>query len=48
MNWMEMVMMEEKNINLNDLNLLTMVDTAEEVVDHVLDFYTKHALQPNF
>jgi uncharacterized protein (TIGR00730 family) len=48
MNWMEMVMMEEKNISIADLNLLAMVDTAEEVVENVLNFYTKHSLQPNF
>jgi uncharacterized protein (TIGR00730 family) len=48
MSWMEMVMMKEKNVNAADLELLKMVDTAEEVVEHVLQFYTKHSLQPNF
>ena len=48
LNWMEMVMMEEKNVSVKDLSLLAMVDTAEEVVEHVLDFYSKHSLQPNF
>jgi predicted Rossmann-fold nucleotide-binding protein len=48
MAWMETIMMKEKNINAADLELLKMVDTAEEVVEHVLQFYSKHALQPNF
>jgi len=46
--WMETVMMKEKNINAADLDLLAMVDSAEEVVEKVLQFYTKHSLQPNF
>ena len=46
--WMETVMMQEKNVNAADLDLLKMVDTAEEVVDEVLQFYTKNSLQPNF
>jgi len=46
--WMETVMKQEKNVNAADLDLLKMVDTAEEVVDEVLQFYTKNSLQPNF
>ncbi|HTL09837.1 MAG TPA: TIGR00730 family Rossman fold protein [Chitinophagaceae bacterium] len=46
--WMETVMMKEKNINAADLELLALVDSAEEVVEKVLQFYTKHSLQPNF
>jgi len=41
-------MMKEKNVSAADLDLLKMVDTADEVVEHVLQFYTKHSLQPNF
>ena len=48
MGWLETVMLQEKNISLNDLELLKIADTAEEVVEHVLQFYTKHSLQPNF
>jgi uncharacterized protein (TIGR00730 family) len=48
MGWMENVMMKENYISKEDFQLLYIADTAEEVVDHVLNFYTKHALQPNF
>jgi len=41
-------MAKENNISEKDLDLLKMADTAEEVVQHVLNFYTQHALQPNF
>jgi uncharacterized protein (TIGR00730 family) len=48
MGWLETMMIQEKNISLEDLELLKVADTAEEVVEHVLHFYTKHSLQPNF
>jgi len=47
--WMKEVMMgQENNISLADLDLLKVADTADEVAEHVKQFYTKHALQPNF
>jgi uncharacterized protein (TIGR00730 family) len=46
--WMQQTMLDEKNISPQDLELLKIVDTAEEVVAHVLQFYKKHTLQPNF
>ncbi|MFM2362783.1 MAG: hypothetical protein RLZZ316_1685, partial [Bacteroidota bacterium] len=48
MNWLENTMLKEKYISSEDLDLLKVADTAEEVVEHVLHFYSKHALQPNF
>jgi uncharacterized protein (TIGR00730 family) len=48
MGWLESVMMREKNISAEDLELLKIADTADEVAEHVLHFYTKHSLQPNF
>jgi uncharacterized protein (TIGR00730 family) len=49
MSWLETVMQkQEKNISAEDLNLLKVADTAEEVVEHLLHFYNKHPLQPNF
>lgn len=48
MGWLENIMMQEKNISMDDLGLLKVADTADEVADHVLNFYSKHALQPNF
>jgi uncharacterized protein (TIGR00730 family) len=49
MAWLETVMLQqEKNISAQDLDLLKVADTAEEVVEHLLDYYSKHPLQPNF
>lgn len=47
--WMKTVMLEQSaNISKEDLDLLIVADTPEEVAGHVLHFYTKHPLQPNF
>ncbi|MDF2187519.1 TIGR00730 family Rossman fold protein [Paraflavitalea sp. CAU 1676] len=47
--WMKETMLQKSNnISPNDLDLLKVVDTPEEVVEHVLQFYTKNPLQPNF
>jgi uncharacterized protein (TIGR00730 family) len=47
--WMREVMGEqEKNINLHDLDLLQVFDTADEVVNFLLDFYKNKPLAPNF
>lgn len=48
-NWMKDTMLEtEHNINPDDLNLLKIVDTADEAVKHIVDFYSKYLLKPNF
>jgi uncharacterized protein (TIGR00730 family) len=49
--WVKDVMLTEKNINPNDMELLQVVDTPDEAVKVVTDFYLKHtnaALKPNF
>jgi len=47
--WMKKSMLaDEKNISPQDFDLLKIVDTPEEVTQHVLSFYSKNALQPNF
>ncbi len=47
--WMEETMLQKSNnISKVDLELLKIADTPAEVADHVLQFYTKHPLQPNF
>jgi uncharacterized protein (TIGR00730 family) len=47
--WMKQTMLEQSNnVSQKDLDLLKIADTADEVADHVLDFYTKNALQLNF
>jgi uncharacterized protein (TIGR00730 family) len=39
---------EEHNINMEDLDLIHLFDTAEEVVDFMLDYYKTKPLAPNF
>ena len=36
------------NINEADLDLFKIVDTADEAVKHIVDFYSKYMLKPNF
>jgi uncharacterized protein (TIGR00730 family) len=48
-NWIKNTMLEEEhNINLKDLDLVKIVDTADEAVKHITDFYSKYLLKPNF
>jgi uncharacterized protein (TIGR00730 family) len=42
------VLMKEKNINDIDLELLSLVDTAEEAVNNIEKFYSKYLHKPNF
>ena len=44
----EVVLDKEKNINSEDLDLFSIVDTPEEAVEIIDNFYTKYVLQPNF
>jgi len=44
----ESMLAQEHNVNPDDLNLLTIVDTADEAVKHIVDFYSKYLLKPNF
>jgi len=47
--WMKSQMQElESNIKEEDLNLFRVVDTAEEAVSHIVRFYDKYTLKPNF
>lgn len=47
--WMhETMLTKANNVSAADLDLLKIVDTPEEVVEHMLQFYTKHPLEPNF
>jgi uncharacterized protein (TIGR00730 family) len=46
--WLKVRMLEEKNICPKDLDLFILVDTAEEAVKHIDDFYNKYSLKPNF
>ncbi|MEZ4902630.1 MAG: TIGR00730 family Rossman fold protein [Spirosomataceae bacterium] len=47
--WIKSTMLEtEHNINPEDLKLFSLVDTAEEAVKVIDDFYAKYLLKPNF
>jgi len=49
MDWIKTTLLEkEHNINAEDLNLFSIVDTAEEAVDAIDNFYSQYLLQPNF
>ncbi len=46
--WIKEVVLEEGNINEKDLDLFYLVDTADEAVDMINEFYSKYLLSPNF
>lgn len=47
--WVKTTMAEEhKNIGEKDLELVQLVDTADEAVAIVTDFYSKYRIKPNF
>ncbi len=46
--WIKDVLVTEKMISEQDLNLFNLVDTPEEAVHVIDDFYGKYLLSPNF
>jgi uncharacterized protein (TIGR00730 family) len=46
--WIKEVLVEEKLVSEEDLNLFNIVDTPEEAVKVIDDFYSKYILSPNF
>ena len=46
--WVEKTMLGNAYISAEDLKLYRMVDTAEDAVEHILRFYEKYLLKPNF
>jgi uncharacterized protein (TIGR00730 family) len=47
--WIKEVMLaKEKNISIEDLDLINVVDTPAEAVEIINDFYKKYTLKPNF
>ncbi|MBS0010567.1 MAG: TIGR00730 family Rossman fold protein [Bacteroidales bacterium] len=49
LDWIKKTMLEEEeNISEEDLELFSIVDTADEAVDHIDSFYAKYLLSPNF
>lgn len=48
MDWIKKVLITEKNISPEDLDLFHVVDTADEAVDVIDSFYKKYMHKPNF
>ena len=48
MDWIKNTMLEAGNISPQDLDLVKLVDTEEEVVEIIDSFYKGHTLSPNF
>ena len=49
LDWIKEVMLDrEKNISIEDLDLINIVDTPIEAVDVINNFYKKYTLKPNF
>ena len=47
--WIKNTLLEkEHNISPEDLDLIKIVDSAEEAVNHISDYYKNHHLKPNF
>lgn len=47
--WIQQVMLEkEKNVSPDDMFLFKVVDTADDAVAHIVEFYEKFILKPNF
>lgn len=46
--WIKTTMLSEKNINPEDLKLISIVDTPDEAVKVIDNFYSKYLLKPNF
>ncbi|MCC7302066.1 MAG: TIGR00730 family Rossman fold protein [Bacteroidia bacterium] len=49
LDWIRNTMLnEENNVSAEDLDLFSIVDTADEAVKVIADFYSKYTLKPNF
>jgi uncharacterized protein (TIGR00730 family) len=46
--WLRNSMLAEGNINPEDLDRFKLVDTAEEAAGHIVRFYEKYSIRPNF
>ena len=46
--WIKITMLNEGNISAQDLDFFKLVDTEEEALQYIDDFFKTHALTPNF
>jgi uncharacterized protein (TIGR00730 family) len=44
----ETMLSEEENISPEDLDIFTLVDTSDEAVNNIVEFYSRYLLSPNF
>jgi uncharacterized protein (TIGR00730 family) len=47
-NWIKEVLIEEKRVDLEDLDLFLVAENADLAVQHINEFYSKYLLKPNF
>lgn len=47
-NWFKEVLVKEKMINKEDIQLINLVETSKEAVKVINNFYSKYLLSPNF
>jgi uncharacterized protein (TIGR00730 family) len=46
--WIKTTVLSEKNISPEDLDVISVADTAAETVKFINDFYSLYELKPNF
>lgn len=46
--WLKSVVLKERNINPEDLNLFHLVDQPDQAIKVIDDFYARYLLRPNF
>jgi uncharacterized protein (TIGR00730 family) len=46
--WLKGPMIAAGNINPEDMDRFRLVDTAEEAAGHIIRFYEKYSIRPNF
>ncbi len=46
--WIKEKLLAEKTISPDDMNIFTLVDTSDEAVSIIEEFYEKYSLKPNF
>ena len=46
--WIKKQMLKREKISLEDLDIIQVVDTADEAVKIIEEFYNKYAIKPNF
>ena len=48
LDWIKQVLMENELIGKNDMELFSVVDSSEEAIEKINEFYLKYNLKPNF